>query len=243
VRCGRRGRRWNRLRSPTEHCFPFEGCLGRRRQLRWRDDLRHRCDQRWSYGGCGHLWGWGHLRYCRGGCWLGSRPDRCVGGGYHKSCSVLLVHDQGGQYADDGHGDRQKDQQEFIRTCPKKMHLTPPVRPPQKLTRYTRKSNQMRLSEMLLSPALYANSRNPLLETGAAQLRWNASTPLRSAAPTRTFQGKLSLSRRQPRGTYRMNERSRQTAPVAPQGTTLGLPHETAHETVHETVHVYRLRA
>ncbi len=153
------------------------------------------------------------------------------------SCCWCMI--QGGQYADDGHGDRQKDQQEFIRTCPKKMHLTPPVRPPQKLTRYTRKSNQMRLSEMLLSPALYANSRNPLLETGAAQLRWNASTPLRSAAPTRTFQGKLSLSRRQPRGTYRMNERSRQTAPVAPQGTTLGLPHETAHE----TVHVYRLRA
>src|ERR1700738_1541167 len=30
-----------------------------------------------------------------------------------------------------------------------------------------------------------------------------------------------------------MNERSRQTAPAAPQGTTLGLSHETAHETAH----------
>ena len=39
---------------------------------------------------------------------------------------MLLMHDQGGQDADDGHGDRQKDQQEFIRTRPKKMHLTPP---------------------------------------------------------------------------------------------------------------------
>jgi hypothetical protein len=94
-----------------------------------------------------------------GGCWLRRRPDRCVGGigssswvgvgrgvrsghdvgasrnaggGYRGSCSALLVCDQGGQYADDGHGDHQENQQEFIRTCPKRMHLTPPVRSPQK---------------------------------------------------------------------------------------------------------------
>lgn len=116
VRRSRRRRCWNRIHSPMEHCFPFEGCLGRRRQLRWRDDLGHRCDQRWGYRGCGQLWGWGRLRYWRGGYRLGRRPDRCVGGGYRGSCSVLLVHDQGGQYADDGHGGRQKDQQEFSRT-------------------------------------------------------------------------------------------------------------------------------
>ena len=143
-------RRWSTV-------FRFEGSWGRRRQLRWRDDLGHRCGQRWGLGGCGRLWCWGYLRGAKGGCWLRRRPDRCVGGiagsswvgvgrgvesghdvgasrnaggGYRGSCCVLLVCDQGGQYADDGHGDHQKDQQEFIRTWPKKMHLTPPVRPP-----------------------------------------------------------------------------------------------------------------
>jgi hypothetical protein len=63
--------------------------------------------------------------------------SRNAGGGYRGNCSeidlpvnralvVLLVHDQSGQYADAGDDDRQKNQQESIRTCPKQMHLMPP---------------------------------------------------------------------------------------------------------------------
>lgn len=51
---------------------------------------------------------------------------------------VLLAHDQGGQYANNDHGDRQTDHQELIRTHPAKIHLTPPSSTPTK-------ANQIRM--------------------------------------------------------------------------------------------------
>jgi hypothetical protein len=145
--------------------------------------------------------------------------SRNAGGGCRGSCSVLLVCDQGGQYADDGHGDRQKDQQEFIRTSPKKMHLTSPGSISAKLTRYTRECNQICLNEVLSAQRGKLNDE-PRYSKWAQRSYGGMRRPLPIVLPRpdRTFQGKLSISRRQPRGTYRMNERSRQTAPAAPTG-------------------------
>jgi hypothetical protein len=92
---------------------------------------------------------------CVGGIGIGSRtrvghrvrPGRDVGAGrnagtrwrgscaktdlpVHRAEVVLLPHDQGGQYADNDHGDRQKDHQRFNRTRPAEVHLMPPDRPP-----------------------------------------------------------------------------------------------------------------
>jgi hypothetical protein len=141
--------------------------------------------------------------------------SRNAGGGYRGSCSVLLVCDQGGQYADEGHGDRQKDQQEFIRTCPKKMHLTPPRSISAKTTRYTRKRNQICLNEVLSAQRGKLN-HEPATRNGRRYGGMRRPLPIVLPRPDRTFQGKLSISRRQPRGTYRMNEPSRQTTPAAP---------------------------
>ena len=98
---------------------------------------------------------------------------------------MLLVCDQGGEYADDGHGDRQKDQQEFVRTWPNKMHLTPPGSPPQKLTRYTRKCNQ-RYARNATSPAWKVSSRTPLLEE-TQRSYGGMRRPLSIACPTRPY--------------------------------------------------------
>jgi hypothetical protein len=45
----------------------------------------------------------------------------------NRALVVLLVQDQGGQHAHEGHGDRQDDHQKLIRTYPLEIHLTPPV--------------------------------------------------------------------------------------------------------------------
>jgi hypothetical protein len=70
------------------------------------------------------------------------RVSRYVGaggngrGGYRGTCSetdllinhaliVLLVYDHGGQYANEGCGDRQRDQQKVVRSRPLEIHFTP----------------------------------------------------------------------------------------------------------------------
>lgn len=143
---------------------------------------------------------------CRGNCSETYLPT-------NRTLILLLLYDQGSQYADDGGGDRQNDQQDVIRTRPVETHLTPPVRPPRKtnqphlnLTKYPEGS----MRNSAIQPDLIAK---PRLEMGARQLRRNASTPLPVCCPDRTFESSLPVSLGQPRDSYRMNERTRQIGP------------------------------
>jgi len=104
------------MHSPMRHCYPFERCLGRRRQLGGVLIRGAGATPGWRYGGWGHCIGGG--RRLRSGHDVGA--SRNAGGESRGSCPemnlpidrtlvVLLLHDQGGQDAEDGHGDRQKD--------------------------------------------------------------------------------------------------------------------------------------
>jgi hypothetical protein len=134
VRCG------SRIHSSTRQRFRFERSLDRRRwgRLEYR---RSRCWWgRWPNRcvggiGCSSWGGMGHRVRSGPYARASSKARRGYRGSYSETnlpvdyvLVVLLAHDQGAQYADDGHRDHQTGQQELIRTRPPKIHLTPPAR-------------------------------------------------------------------------------------------------------------------
>jgi hypothetical protein len=167
IRCRRyrvRHGRWVRcggwIHSSTRQRFRFErfldrrrwGRLGYRRSRCWRGRWPNRCV---GGIGCSSWGGMGHRVRIGPYARASSKARRGYRGSYSETnlpvdyvLVVLLAHDQGAQYADDGHRDHQTDQQELIRTRPPKIHLTPPARAPRKLTNTPVSLNHMHLSEV-----------------------------------------------------------------------------------------------